>query len=232
MWYIAFTLGLFGSMHCIGMCGPLAVAFTNKEHTSKMSELFTALSYNIGRTVTYTLIGLFFGLFGNLMVVNNLQSVFSIVLGLLLVISFLFAIDIESKINTSSLLGSYYTKVRNLLNSMMSRAKAYPTFLLGMANGLLPCGLVYLAVAGSLATGTIIGGAIFMMIFGLGTIPAMLSLIIGSNTIPFHWRKNFRKVLPYITLIFGCFLIYRGLTVDLPLNMDFWSQYVGGKTCE
>lgn len=231
MWYIAFTLGLFGSLHCIGMCGPLAIAFTNKTHSSKVGELYTALSYNFGKTLTYIAIGLLFGIVGSLITINNLQSIFSIILGSILVISFLFSIDIERSINKSNLLDKYYNKVRQLLTNMMAKAKHYPTFLLGMANGLLPCGLVYLAIAGSLSTGSLLGGALFMLFFGIGTMPAMIALIIGSKSVPFIWRKNFKSVLSYITLLFGGFLIYRGFMVETPMTMDFWTLMIGGKVC-
>lgn len=222
MWYVAFTLGLFGSLHCVGMCGPLAIAFSNKESNTKFQNVLSALSYNMGRTVTYTLLGLIFGTLGSFLFVADLQKTISIILGILLIISFLFTIDIDHTISNHKLLFRYYAKVKSLISKMMQKSQEYHPFQLGMANGLLPCGLVYLALAGALATGTIIGGMGFMFLFGIGTLPMLFALTTGIGLFPLSVRTTFRKVLPYVTLAFGCFLVYRGVMVDMPVQLDFW----------
>lgn len=222
MWYIAFTLGLFGSLHCLGMCGPLAIAFTNREGQSKMDNLYASLSYNLGRTLTYAFIGLFFGLIGSFVQIADLQKGLSIILGVLLVVFFLFSIDIDKSINGQSAVKKYYFYIRNLISSMMAKSNEYHSFQLGLVNGLLPCGLVYLALAGALATGSVLGGVSFMFLFGLGTIPMLFALTMGFGFFSMGLRKRFRHVLPYVTLIFGVFLIYRGFAVDLPASLSFW----------
>ncbi len=222
MWYVAFTLGLFGSLHCVGMCGPLAIAFSNKDENSKPQNVASALSYNLGRTVTYSLLGLFFGTLGSILLIADLQKAISIILGILLIISFLFTIDIDHTISNHRFLRSFYSRIRSLLSNMMQKSQDFHPFHLGMANGLLPCGLVYLALAGSLATGNMIGGMGFMFSFGIGTLPMLFALTTGIGFFPLSARTRFRKILPYVTLVFGCFLIYRGVMVDMPVELNFW----------
>ena len=224
MIYIAFTLGLFGSLHCVGMCGPLAIAFCDKEDDTAFQRLNTGLSYNLGRTVTYAALGLLFGLIGSLVAVVDLQKLLSIILGMLLVFSFFLSIDIDKKVNGLPAVRRFYDKLRLSISNMYTRAKKYHPFTLGLVNGLLPCGLVYLALAGAIAYGTLLKGAIFMVFFGLGTIPMMLALTLGTNFLNPKWRFQFRKILPYVTLFFGIFLIYRGFAVGMPEELNFWEM--------
>ena len=222
MTYIAFTLGLFGSLHCVGMCGPLAIAFSNKADNTQSQNVSSALYYNLGRTATYSVLGLVFGILGSFLFVADLQKVVSILLGLLLIVSFLFNIDIDRSINQNSLVKKYYFSIKKYIAEIMNKSQAYHPFQLGLANGLLPCGLVYLALAGALSTGNILGGAGFMALFGLGTLPMLFALTTGFGLFPSHFRLHFRKILPYVTLCFGVFLVYRGLVVGMPMELDFW----------
>jgi len=222
MWYIAFTLGLFGSLHCVGMCGPLAIAFSTTEGASVGQNVKSALAYNLGRTFTYAFLGLLFGTLGKFLFIADIQKVASIVLGILLVLAFVFSVDIDKSINNISIVKKYYGKIRNQLTKMMSKAKSYHPFQLGMANGLLPCGLVYLALAGAISTGAMLEGILFMTLFGLGTIPMLLALTTGIGLFSFKVRSQFRTILPYVTLCFGAFLIYRGVVIEMPRELNFW----------
>lgn len=222
MWYVAFTLGLFGSLHCVGMCGPLAIAFCGTNHDSASQKLVSGLGYNIGRTITYAMLGLVFGLLGSFFFVADIQKALSIVLGGILVFSFMMSIDIDAQINTIPVIKKVYDRLRIALSNLYNHAKKYPPIVLGIANGLLPCGLVYLALTGALATGDIYEGMMFMTLFGLGTIPMLLSLVLGFNYMSGSLRSKFRKVLPYVTLFLGLFLIYRGVVIDMPDEMNFW----------
>ena len=231
MWYIAFTLGLMGSLHCVGMCGPLAIAFSRSKQNSKISNLIASISYNFGRTITYAILGLLFGLLGSFLFLADLQKVLSIILGLILVASFLFSIDLDQKISGSPYFKKFYQKVQGILEAVMQKANTYPAILLGLANGLLPCGLVYLALAGALATGNLLLGMAFMFIFGLGTIPMLMALSLSDNAMPQKWRLRFQKILPYVTLVFGVFLIYRGFVVEMPAELDFWEALKNPVMC-
>lgn len=222
MLYVAFTLGLFGSLHCVGMCGPLAIAFTDRPHRNTMEKLYHAMSYNVGRTLTYALIGSLFGLLGSMMMIVDFQKALSIILGSIMVLSFLLSVDVEAYLNNSTAVKRYYGGIRSRINKMMQKSRSYHPFSLGMANGLLPCGLVYVALAGSLATGQVFSGFLFMVAFGLGTVPMLLALIFGYGYFSPQVKRGFRKMLPFVSLSFGLFLIYRGVAVDMPTELDFW----------
>ena len=231
MYWVAFTLGLFGSLHCVGMCGPLAIAFCDKENDTSVQRMQSGMSYNLGRTVTYSILGLFFGLLGSFIVVVDLQKVLSIALGALLVFSFFLSYDIDQKINGLPAVRKFYDKLRLAISNMYSKAKQYHPFTLGMANGLLPCGLVYLALAGAIAAGSLMNGMIFMAFFGIGTIPMMITLVFGVKLLTPNMRFKFRRVLPYVTLFFGLFLIYRGLVVGMPEELNFWEMLKNPVMC-
>lgn len=222
MWYVAFTLGLFGSLHCVGMCGPLAIAFCGSGDADRYQVLKSSLGYNAGRTVTYTLLGMLFGLLGSFLFLADLQKLLSILLGLVLIVSFLFSVDLEKYISSTGMMRRYYRKVTKGISKILQQSSQYPPFILGMANGLLPCGLVYLALAGALATGGVLSGMGFMTLFGLGTVPMLLALTTGTSLVSPTLRFQFRKVLPYVTLCFGLFLVYRGVMVDMPTELNFW----------
>jgi hypothetical protein len=231
MFWVAFTIGLFGSLHCVGMCGPLAIAFCDKEKDSKWQRLYSGMSYNLGRTFTYSVLGLFFGLLGTIMVLADFQKSLSIILGVLLILSFLMSYDIDQKINGLPGVRKFYVKVRQRISKMYSKAKKFHPFTLGLANGLLPCGLVYLALAGAIASGSIIKGMIFMASFGLGTIPMMIALIFGVRFLSPKLRFKFKGILPYVTLFFGIFLIYRGIVVGIPEELNFWEMLKNPMMC-
>lgn len=222
MWYAAFTLGLFGSIHCIGMCGPLAIAFCGPNQESISDKLISGVGYNLGRLITYSLLGLVFGLLGSFLFVADFQKVLSIILGALLVMSFLFSIDIDVKLNGLPVIKQLYSKLRIAIGGLYNQSQRYPPVVLGMANGLLPCGLVYLALTGALATSNVYEGMLFMALFGLGTFPMLLSIVIGFRIMNVNLRNRFRKVFPMVTLFFGLFLIYRGLMVGVPSELNFW----------
>lgn len=222
MIWIAFTLGIIGSMHCIGMCGPLAIAFCDRPEASTQQKLVSAFSYNFGRTITYATVGAIFGMIGSLLWIVDMQKFLSIALGLLMVISFLLSIDLERYIQSTGLMSQGYRSINRQLSAMMQRSQDFHPFVLGMVNGLLPCGLVYLALAGALTSGSPMTAFVFMAAFGLGTFPAMLIIILGYGFFSMKIRALFRRILPAVSLCFGLFLIYRGIAVDLPESLNFW----------
>lgn len=222
MLYIAFTLGFFGSLHCLGMCGPLAIAFSNKSGYSRFRNLLNGIQYNLGRVLTYGLLGVLFGLLGSFLFLADLQKTLSVVLGVLLILSFLFSINIDHQLQSLKFIKGFYNRVQKLLSQMMNRTQKIPSFFLGIANGFLPCGLVYLALAGSLSTGHIWSGFSFMVFFGMGTIPMLLGLSSGTQLISQRLRTKINSIIPYVSLAFGIFLIYRGIVVDIPTELNFW----------
>ena len=222
MFYMAFTLGLFGSLHCLGMCGPLAIAFTNRPNAGKLHTALSGLNYNLGRTFTYAGLGLLFGTLGSMVVLSDFQKVLSIVLGVILVASSLFGFSVSRQLFKSIHLSGLYNTYQKMVQNVIVKSKSHHPFTLGILNGLLPCGLVYVAIAGALASGSTTAGVFFMTLFGLGTIPMMFALSFGFKIIPTSIKNKLQNALPLISLAFGLFLIYRGFAVDMPKELDFW----------
>lgn len=222
MWSVAFILGLMGSLHCVGMCGPLAIAFCNREHYTPTQQLQSALLYNLGRTATYAILGFLFGSLGSILFLADLQQYTSILLGVFLIATFFCSINIDKLINTNSAVHRYHNTIKNVISKMMIKSQAYNSFQLGLVNGLLPCGLVYLALAGALASGSISEGVLFMTFFGFGTIPMLFALTNGATLIPTNIRRRLQNIIPISTLIFGFFLIYRGFAITMPESLNFW----------
>ncbi|MEE9371738.1 MAG: sulfite exporter TauE/SafE family protein [Saprospiraceae bacterium] len=222
---MAFTLGFFGSIHCIGMCGPLAMGVSRNGGRSFRKSLFYALVYNLGRISTYALLGALFGLIGEAVFVSGFQKTLSILAGILLITLFLSSMDLEKLLFKSSIYKRIFTSISNFISwAFKNGAQRYP-FFVGMLNGVLPCGLVYLALAGSLTAGNVILGSVFMSFFGLGTFPAMIGVIVLGfklDTMAKTKKALLNKAFPILHLGLGIFLIYRGILVDIPSQLDFW----------
>ena len=227
---VALTLGLFGSLHCIGMCGPLAIAFSHSRDNFFLTKLVSGLSYNLGRATTYGLLGGVFGLLGSLIFIAQMQKALSIVLGILLILSFVIQFRSQSFLSIS-IVSKYYVRVQSSIQKLMTKRFQYHPFILGVANGFLPCGLVYLAIAGALSYGGLISGMMFMFVFGLGTIPALLFFALGFHGLPGNIQARIKKVTPFVSLAFGVYLIYRGIIIDMPAELDFWTALKDPKLC-
>ncbi len=209
------TLGLIGSLHCIGRCGPIAVALPLKEH-SWSTKVGGALLYNVGRSITYAVMGLLFGLLGQGIQLAGFQQWASILLGVALIVSVLFPYFFNQKLNFSNLVSGYAGRLINNLRKLFSNRSFLSLFYIGLLNGLLPCGLVYVAIAGAINTNHVIAGAVFMALFGLGTIPMMLVVSLTGNAIGIGLRTKLRKAVPYFVVLLGLLFILRGLSLGIP----------------
>jgi len=212
-----FTIGIVGSMHCIGMCGPIAIALPigNKKGIKKILAL---LLYNLGRISTYALIGTFFGILGKTFYLAGIQRQVSVALGVLILLSLVLP---KAFSYNNKLLAWWNGIFRNFYNEMgvLLKKKSYSSlFIIGIINGFLPCGLVYLALAGALAQTEVFNGSLFMVFFGLGTLPAMFSVGWISNYISIKMRNRIRKASPILIGIFAFLLIFRGLNLGVFLS--------------
>ncbi|NNE27700.1 MAG: sulfite exporter TauE/SafE family protein [Saprospiraceae bacterium] len=218
--WVAFSLGILGSLHCVGMCGPIAMMLplNAREKSQIFAQSFT---YNIGRVFTYGFMGAFMGLMGWGIALAGYQKSISIVLGSLLVIAAVFSISLESRWLKNTLIQSVFQKLKTALAKRLKINSMSNAFQIGLLNGLLPCGLVYVALAGSIAEGTALSGALYMMAFGLGTLPLMLGVMLVKN---FNRNRfiRLRKLIPFGLFVFGVLLIYRGIALDVPLDLKFW----------
>lgn len=209
------SIGLIGSLHCIGMCGPIAVALPLNQYNWH-SKISGGLVYNLGRTTTYTAMGLVFGLVGQGIHLAGFQRWTSILLGIALIISVLFPAFFKQKLNLASLFSGYAARLINRLRRLFSQRSYSSLLFIGLLNGLLPCGLVYVAIAGAISTPSILQGAWFMFLFGLGTLPLMLAVSLGGNWISAGWRARMRRVVPVFVVVLGLLFILRGLSLGIP----------------
>ncbi|WP_207420979.1 sulfite exporter TauE/SafE family protein [Desertivirga brevis] len=208
---LAFFTGLFGSLHCVAMCGPLLMAIPF-QGMSLFSVLIQRLSYQAGRVMVYTSIGLIAGLIGKQFDLLGWQkglSVFSGLILILLALPYFFPEKIRFK---TQLKLKFSQPLALLLNKFLN--KPYGGLIAGALNGLLPCGMVYMAVAASLNTGSAEQGANFMFFFGLGTTPLMILTAIA----PLIFRKKIRfsAITPFLFILIGCWLVIRGSNLALP----------------
>lgn len=222
MLYLAFTMGLFGSAHCLGMCGPLALGINQYSDRNVIHQIWHATRYNTGRMITYTVMGILFGIIGTALTVSGFQKIFSIVSGIFLITLFFLSLDIEKFLFRFGRYKNGYRRIQNHISNALQRTTVkYPLYM-GILNGILPCGLVYLALAGSVATGNLLDGTMFMLLFGIGTFPAMFALMLGGQFMKMRVRKTYRKIFPVLHLLLGAYLIYRGFMVKIPLELEFW----------
>lgn len=214
-WIIAaLTLGLLGSFHCIGMCGPIAFALP-VGHFSGSGKIAAILLYNIGRVITYASLGLLFGLIGQGFAMAGFQQIMSVVIGSVLLIVVLFPYSLSHKMGVSKWSG-WVNKVKLNLGLLFKQRSLSSLFSIGLLNGLLPCGLVYMAIAGSIAVADTIKGSIFMALFGLGTIPAMFTVTMVKDFISLSVRNKIQKAVPVFVGVMAILLILRGLNLGIP----------------
>lgn len=221
--WTAFTIGLFGSLHCVGMCGPIAMSLPY-QGAGRVAAAANALLYNLGRTVTYMAIGAVFGLLGKGIFLAGYQSALSIAMGVLMLILAFFSTDLESRLARLSFLQAPLGRLKAALGRLLGARSQRSFFSIGLLNGLLPCGLVYMAVVGAVSTGSVGKGAAYMGLFGLGTIPLMLLTALAGNWIGARMRKRIRAVLPFMLALIAALLIWRGLNFDLPRGLELWED--------
>lgn len=222
MFWSAFTIGLLGSMHCVGMCGPIAISLP---YGNKRWQIAAGgLTYNVGRVVTYTLMGSIIGLLGKGAFMAGIQRWLALGLGILLLIIAVFSIPVETKLVSLGFTNRLYLKLKTTLGRSIQKHGVKALFLTGMLNGLLPCGLVYLAIMGAVSQDSILNGAGYMAMFGLGTIPLMLLTSLTGGMIAPKWRSRIQKFYPIFLVIFAALFIARGLNFDLPRGFNFWES--------
>ena len=208
--FSAWVMGFVGSTHCIGMCGPLAMSLPMAGN-STFDRLFSALVYNLGRITTYAFYGSLIGITQSVLVPFVFQHELSIIMGILLILMSVYFLFFQKTIRVFNN-NAFYQWVTNTLGVLYQKSSLQNIFLIGALNGLLPCGLVYLALASAFATGTVMKSILFMSFFGLGTLPAMWSMVFFANYFSPLLRGYLRKVYPFIFALTGILLIIRGMT--------------------
>jgi sulfite exporter TauE/SafE len=211
---MAFVMGLVGSFHCLGMCGPIAMALP-MGHRNNSSRLLGGVIYNLGRVFTYFFLGLVLGMAGDILISPKIQNIVSITFGALIVIYLL----LPSKTKTALKISpnqALLVRLRKQMAKFLYIENNSSLFGIGMLNGLLPCGMIYLALTSSFLAGSAIKGSLFMFSFGLGTFPTMLAAVFFGSFVNQHIRSKLRKLVPVFLFFMAALLIVRGMNLGIP----------------
>ena len=210
MLWTALIMGLAGSAHCALMCGPLVLAVPVVGQT-KHSIIASRLIYQLGRISTYAALGLIFGAFGKTLFLAGFQDWLSIGAGAAMLLILLLNLKHVGSLWKGSLW------IKSLFSGLLKRRSYTALFVLGLANGLLPCGLVYVAATASIAAGSIALSALYMAIFGLGTLPVLLGIALSSTRLlPLFQGTRLKPLVPVVVSIVALSLILRGLSLGIP----------------
>ena len=215
MLWSAFLIGLFGSFHCIGMCGPIALALPVQQN-SRFNLIIGRVLYNVGRAITYAAIGLVFGLVGQSLSLVGFQQSVSIVAGVLILLMVLLPSKYSQKLYLLKPAYGFTNFLKRKFGLLLKKKSVASTFFIGLLNGFLPCGLVYIAVAGAIASGGYLEGALYMFVFGIGTLPIMLAVSLAGNFISLNVRKRINKAIPTFMIILAFLFILRGMNLGIP----------------
>jgi len=211
MLWTALMLGFAGSFHCVGMCGPIALSLSAQDKSRYLSN---KLAYNFGRTLTYTLLGLLIGGLGLTFSLAGVQQGFSILMGVMIILMAFVYKKSESWVN-QSIYARSIMKIKSKLGYYIKRGGTQGFFITGLMNGLLPCGMVYIALMASLAFQDPLDAAIYMGFFGLGTFPALLAIMYSGKLLSITWRQQLVKAMPVFAFFIGVLFILRGMGLGI-----------------
>ena len=222
MYIYALILGLISSLHCVAMCGPI-VLLLPIDRSSKYKKIGHILCYHFGRFIAYGLLGVLFGMIGKGLSIAGFQQKLSIVAGICII---LVALISEKRIMRIPLVQRYFLLIKSQLNQYLSKPKkARSITIIGFFNGLLPCAMIYGALFGALSMGAVYKSGIFMLVFGLGTLPLLSLVFLISDSVKQVITLKFQNVLPLMAVIIGILLILRGAGLDVgmlsPSSLDF-----------
>lgn len=234
MLWSAFLLGLLGSLHCVGMCGPIAFMLPVDRSNSfkKVTQIFL---YHIGRLITYGIIGAIFGLLGKGLYLFGVQQNLSIVIGVLMILLVILPTAKLQKFSIAKPIYRLISKVKSALGAQFKKKTLDTFFTIGFLNGFLPCGLVYMAVFASVTTANLFEGGLYMLLFGLGTVPLMTSAVYLGKFLNSTIKQRIQKAIPIFVVIIGILFILRGMGLGIPYispsEMVAVPEVSGGEVC-
>lgn len=214
MLWSGFVLGLIGSLHCVGMCGPIAFMLP-VSHDKPVKKALQILLYHLGRILAYAIIGLIFGLIGQSFMTFGYQQHISIAVGILMIVLVLMPKTYFQPFKIFRPFFSFINSIKSELGKALQKKSLDTFFSLGFLNGFLPCGLVYMAVVGAFAVEGLLGSSFYMVLFGLGTIPMMTTVVYAQSFIKKHLKFNYKKLIPYAVVIVGLLFILRGMGLGI-----------------
>ena len=215
MLFSALIFGILGSFHCVGMCGPIAFMLpVSRDNSAK--KLLQIFLYHAGRLLAYGLIGLGFGMLGKSLNLFGIQQQLSIAAGILMIAVIILPSKTFGKYNFSRPMYKVVGKVKSSLGAALKKKTPDTFFTIGFLNGFLPCGLVYMAALGAIASGSLLEGSLYMVIFGAGTIPLMTTAVYFSGILNGMMRRKIQKMIPVFVVLVGLLFIVRGMGLGIP----------------
>lgn len=215
MYWAAFIMGLLGSLHCLGMCGPIAFSLPGR-FGNFSNFLVSRLMYNGGRIVAYGLIGILFGLIGATVALFAYQQILSIATGSLVLLWALSQFPVVNQYFGFNASGLFLKTFGGWFKKLYQQPSVLSLGLLGILNGFLPCGLVYLAALTSLNYGQVSSSLVYMIFFGLGTVPMMFTLSFSGKLVNLQWRQRITRFIPYAAALIAILFILRGMALGIP----------------
>ncbi|TDE30407.1 sulfite exporter TauE/SafE family protein [Flavobacterium ranwuense] len=227
MLYTAFIFGLISSFHCIGMCGPIAMMLPVDRNNST-KKVFQISTYHLGRLTAYATIGFVFGLLGKGFFMAGIQQKLSLFIGIAMIVIVLVPEKVFAQHNFSKPIFKLISKIKTALGSEFKNKSYKSIFTIGLLNGFLPCGMVYVALFGAIAMQSASFGILYMILFGLGTVPMMTSVVYINSFLTAPIRNKIQKVIPYVAVVIGILFVLRGLGLGIPYvspsNMSLFVQ--------
>lgn len=215
MLFSALFFGLISSLHCIGMCGPIAMMLP-VDHKNPTKKALQILTYHFGRLTAYGFLGLAFGLLGKGLFIAGFQQNISIAVGVLMIIIAIVPEKVFAQYNFSKPIYKVISSIKSSLGNQFKRKTFDALFSIGFLNGLLPCGLVYAALFGAIAMQNEVLGVAYMLLYGIGTIPLMSVVVYASGFMSVPLRSKLQRIIPIITIGIGILFILRGLSLGIP----------------
>lgn len=211
----AIILGFLGSLHCLGMCGPIAFMLPLDQNNGA-KKIVQLSSYHFGRLLAYGSLGLLFGFLGKGLSLFGVQQKLSVAVGIIMIV--LVAVP-----RAASLGGGLSKPIYRVLGKLKSKLgvelqrKTSDVFLtIGFLNGLLPCGLVYMAILGATGLAQGLEAGAYMVLFGLGTIPLMTTVVYSKRFLMGPLKQRAKKIISVFVLLMGAMFIIRGLGLGIP----------------
>lgn len=227
MLYSALILGLVSSLHCIGMCGPIAMMLP-VNHKNQSIKTLQILVYQFGRITAYAILGLVIGIIGKQLSLAGFQQSLSIAIGIIMILLAIIPEKVFAQYNFSKPVYKIISKVKQTLGTQLKKKSPDALFTIGLLNGFLPCGMVYAALFGAMAMQSTTQGIAYMILYGIGTIPLMSTIVYFSSLLGNPFRVRLQRVIPFIVIIIGSLFILRGIGLNIdyisPSKLDLYVQ--------
>ena len=232
MLYTAFLFGLLSSFHCVGMCGPIAMMLP-VSHDNPTRKAFQVATYHLGRLSSYTFLGLLFGIFGRGLYLAGFQQNLSIFIGIAILLVVIIPERLIASWTFAQPIYMFLGRAKSKLGQQFKKSSFGSLFTIGILNGLIPCGMVYVAIFGAIGMQNEVYGMLYMLLFGLGTIPLMTAVVYLKAFISLSLRNKINKIIPYVAAVVGILFILRGLGLGIPyVSPSNMSLFVSSAECQ